>query len=77
MLFGSTRYWAGSTRSILSEVRLGGMVDKNLLLESTYNTRIFELGVPHGPLLDGRRRSMDSNSIYPDRDTAVAFTSPI
>jgi len=34
------------------------MVDKNLLLESAYNTRIFELGVLHGPLLDGRWRSM-------------------
>jgi len=35
--FGSTRYWVGSTRSILLEVRLEGMVGKNLLLESTYN----------------------------------------
>jgi hypothetical protein len=39
--FGSTRYWVGSTRSISSEVRLEGMVDKNLLLESTNNIRVF------------------------------------
>ena len=38
---GSTRYQVGSTRSISSEVRLEGMVDKNLLLESTYNIRVF------------------------------------
>jgi hypothetical protein len=36
--FGSTRYWVDLIRSILSEVRLEGMVDKNLLLESTVHT---------------------------------------
>jgi hypothetical protein len=31
----------GSTRSITSEVRLEGMVGKNLLIKSTYNICVF------------------------------------
>jgi len=56
----TVRAW---TVTIREEVRLEGMVDNNLLLESVNNIRVFLSSVFRTDhFLDGRRRSMG----YPD-----------
>ena len=56
MRSGSTRYWVYLTRSISLDVHLEGLVDKNILLESIYNIRVFLSSVFRAQTtLDGRR----------------------
>ena len=46
---GETGYLVSGTKSISLEVRLVGMVDDNILIESIGDARTFDFGVPHEP----------------------------